>query len=129
MAEKTPNPTDAELAILADLWEHGPSTVREVMERLSGQKPAGYTTVLKTMQIMHGKKLLRRDDSSRTHVYRPAQNASRTRGRLVSDLVDRAFEGSTSRLIMQALSSKKATPRELAEIRRLLEEHTNQQNS
>lgn len=116
---KLPKPTDAELAILRVLWQRGPSTVRQVQEVLG---PAtGYTTVLKFMQIMTEKGLLSRNDSERTHVFEPAVPAQTTQRQLVRELLDRAFGGSASKLVLQALSSRKASAAELAEIRRLLD--------
>ena len=120
--KRIPRPTDAELAILRVLWRRGPSTVRQVHDVLSADKPTGYTTVLKFMQIMTEKGLLVRDETSRSHVYRPQRPAEKTQQQLVGDLLDRAFEGSAQRLVMQALSAKKVTPEELAEIRALLDE-------
>lgn len=117
---KLPRPTEGELAILRVLWKRGPSTVREVQESLG--QDAGYTTVLKLMQIMAAKGLLRRDESERTHVYAAAAPESATQRQLVRHLLDRAFEGSAAKLVMQALSVKRASPEELAEIRRLLSE-------
>jgi predicted transcriptional regulator len=123
MARKqTPKPTASELAILRVLWRCGPSTVREVKDALNSDKPIGYTTVLKLMQIMHEKSLLHRDESQRSHVYRTAVPAEKTRGQLVTDLIDRAFEGSARKLVMQALSSQKASPDELKQIRSMLDE-------
>ncbi len=123
MARKqTPKPTQSQLAILRVLWRRGPSTVREVKDALTSDKPTGYTTVLKLMQIMHDKGLLDRDESQRSHVYRPAVPAEKTQRQLVSDLIDRAFEGSARKLVMQALSSQKASPEELNRIRSLLDE-------
>jgi predicted transcriptional regulator len=124
---RSPKPTDAELAILRVLWARGPSTVREVFDALNAASPAkniGYTTVLKFMQIMADKGLLDRDASQRTHVYRAAAQAGeqQTQRRLVKDLLDRAFGGSMRKLVMQALASTKASPEELAEIRRLLDQ-------
>jgi predicted transcriptional regulator len=119
---KLPRPTDAELAILGVLWREGPSTVREVHERLQEATGTGYTTVLKLMQIMAEKGLVDRDESQRAHVYRPRVSADRTQHQLVSDLVQRAFGGSATRLAMQALSTQKSTPEELAELRRMLDE-------
>jgi len=116
----TGRPTDAELAILSVLWELGPRTVREVHNRLGDD--VGYTTVLKLMQIMAEKGLVRRDESQRAHVYSAAKPSEETQGSLVGDLITRAFDGSAGKLVMQALSSRKATPDELAEIRRMLEE-------
>lgn len=121
-SKRIPRPTDAELAILRVLWRRGPSTVRQVHDVLSAEKPTGYTTVLKFMQIMTEKGLLLRDESRRSHVYRPQRPAEKTQQQLVGDLLDRAFEGSAQRLVMQALNAKKVTPEELAEIRALLDE-------
>lgn len=115
-------PTDAELEILRVLWERGPSTVREVQEVLSAQREVGYTTALKLLQIMYEKGLVRRDESARTHVYEAGVAQDRTQNALVGDLVDRAFGGSASALVLGALSSKPASKEELAEIRRLLDE-------
>ena len=120
--KQPPKPTESELAILRVLWRRGASTVREVKGALDRRKPAGYTTVLKLMQIMHGKDLLHRDESQRSHVYRPAVPAEKTRGQLVTDLIDRAFEGSARKLVMQALSSQQASPEELKTIRSMLDE-------
>jgi BlaI family penicillinase repressor len=117
-----PKPTDAELAVLRVLWHLGPSTVREVWEQLNAQQPTGYTTVLKTMQIMLGKSLLDRDETDRSHVYRPAIGQEQTQRQMVSHLLDRVFAGSARKLVLQALSMKKASPQELAEIRKLLDE-------
>jgi predicted transcriptional regulator len=126
--DRPPQPTPAELAILRVLWRRGRSTVREVLDVLNAgagdARPAGYTTVLKLMQIMTDKGLVRRDESQRTHVYEPSgrHGEEQTQRRLVKDLLDRAFGGSAQKLILQALSAKKATPQEIAEIRSLLDE-------
>jgi BlaI family penicillinase repressor len=117
-----PKPTDAELAILRVLWRRGPSTVRQVMEELNRRERTGYTTVLKLMQIMSGKGLVERDDAERTHVYRPALRQEQTQRQLVGHLLDRAFAGSAQKLVMQALAARKATGKELAEIRKLLDQ-------
>jgi BlaI family penicillinase repressor len=117
-----PLPTDAELRILRVLWERGPSTVREVHDRLNVERETGYTTVLKFLQIMLEKGLVERDDAQRTHVYRAAVEPDETRRELVEDLADRAFGGSAMRLVMQALSAKPASAEELAQVRRLLDE-------
>jgi BlaI family transcriptional regulator, penicillinase repressor len=115
-----PRPTNAELAILTVLWRRGPSTVREVHETL--RDPVGYTTVLKLLQIMTDKGLVTRDERARTHVYRAAVSEAATQGRLVSDLVDRAFGGSSMALVLQALSTTPASRDELEQIRRLLDQ-------
>ena len=117
-----PRPTDAELAILRVLWERGPSTVRQVHEILvSRVGPTAYTTALKLLQIMTEKGLVRRDDTDRTHVYMPRLSEEQTQRQLVRDLLDRAFGGSASKLVMQALHAKRSTPEELGEIRKLIE--------
>lgn len=117
-----PRPTDAELAILRVLWRRGASTVRQVHEELSRHNDTGYTTVLKMLQIMTEKGLVERDESQRAHVYSAALEETRTLGRLVGDLLDRAFEGSSGRLVMRALEERPVSPEEMAEIRRLLDE-------
>jgi predicted transcriptional regulator len=117
-----PRPTDAELAILRVLWERGPSTVRQVHDVLvSRVGPTAYTTALKLMQIMTEKGLVRRDDSDRTHIYQARLSEEQTQRQLVRDLLERAFGGSASKLVMQALNAKRATPEELGEIRKLIE--------
>src|SRR5262250_3305377 len=114
-------PTDAELAILRVLWAKGPSTVRQIAEVMAdGGRETGYTTVLKLLQIMTEKGLVVRDESERTHVYEAAYSQDETQKQLVSDLLDRAFGGSAAKLVLQALAARKASPDELAEIRRLL---------
>ncbi len=115
-----PRPTDAELEILRVLWQRGASTVRDVFEALSKTKPIGYTTVLKFMQIMADKGLVRRDEEQRAHVYSAMLPQVETQRQMVRDLLRRAFDDSASQLVMQALASKKTSPEELAEIRRLL---------
>jgi len=119
---KLPKPTDAELAILRVVWRLGPSTVRAVWEQLSPKQGTGYTTVLKTMQIMWEKGLLARDETDRSHVYRAARSEAQTQRQVVGQLLERLFSGSAPKLVMQALAAKKATPAELAEIRKLLDD-------
>jgi BlaI family transcriptional regulator, penicillinase repressor len=118
---ETPRPTDAELAILRVLWERGPSTVRDVHEILSSTQATGYTTVLKLMQIMTDKGLVVRDESQRAHVYEATHSEQKTQRQIVADLVRRAFGGSPAKLVMQALSGRKASAAELNEIRELLD--------
>ncbi len=117
---RPPRPTDAELAILRVLWRHGPSTVREVHDHMADARSVGYTTTLKTLQVMTQKGLTLRETIRGQHLYEAAQTEDATQRRLVQDLLDRAFGGSTSKLVMQALASRRATPEELKEIRRLL---------
>ena len=116
-----PRPTDAELGILRVLWERGPSTVRQVHEVLSRDRPAVYTTALKLLQIMTEKGLVSRDERDRTHIYHARLSEEQTQRQLVRDLLDRAFGGSASKLVMQALAARRASPEELIEIRRLID--------
>ena len=118
---ETRKPTPTELAILKALWDHGPSTVRQIQENL--QDPTtGYTTVLKMVQIMITKGLVVRDETQRAHVYSARDRQEQVQRQLLGDLMDRAFGGSAAKLVLQALSTKPATPEELAEIRSLLRE-------
>ena len=116
----TPRPTDAELAILRVLWSKGPSTVRQVHDVLAAGRELAYTTVLKLLQIMMDKGLTTREPLGLQHVYTARRTEQDTQRQLVKDLLDRAFDGSTSQLVMQALATTAATPEELREIRRLL---------
>ena len=121
-------PTESELNILRVLWDAGPLTVREVNDALNhrsageaSDKPIGYTTTLKIMQLMAEKGLVDRDVSSRSHVYSPAVAQDRTQRNLLSRFVDRAFGGSRSELILRALGDGEATAAELEEIKQLIE--------
>jgi predicted transcriptional regulator len=114
-------PTEAELEILNDLWTFGPSTVREVHERLSPRRPTGHTTILKQMQVMAEKGSLSRNERFRSHVYEPTAPRERIQARLADDLIKRAFQGSARNLILGALSAQPATKQELSEIKQLIE--------
>ena len=116
-----PRPTDAELAILRILWDRGPSTVRQVHEILGRERQAAYTTALKLLQIMTEKGLVERDERDRTHIYRARLSEETTQRQLVRDLVDRAFAGSSSKLVLQALASKRASAEELRDIRKAID--------
>ncbi len=104
------------------LWELESATVREIHTALSQQRNLGYTTVLKLMQIMTEKKLVVRDESQRSHIYRPKQTAATTQRQLVKDFIGRVFGGSADKLVLHALAAKKATPSEIARIREILDE-------
>jgi predicted transcriptional regulator len=123
MASELPRPTDAELEILTVLWSIGPATVRDVYNVIVRRRQAQYSTVLKFMQIMSEKGLVVRDEAQRAHVYRPAKSREWTQQRLAGDLLDRAFSGSAKALLMGALSARKASAKELAELRKVLDEY------
>jgi len=123
MPRRLPRPTDAELTILRVLWNRGPSTVRQVNETLSESRATGYTTTLKLMQIMAEKGLVTRDETDRTHLYSARLAQDQTQQQLVSDLMQRAFAGSASALVMQALSAQPVSPEELEDIRKLVDKH------
>ena len=112
-------PTDAELGILRVLWTRGASTVREVAEAMG--REGAYTTILKLMQIMTDKGLVKRDDSTRTHVYKATSSEDKMQKQLVTDLLDKVFEGSAAKLVLQALAAGETSPEEIAEIRKLLD--------
>ena len=114
-------PTDAELAILRVLWDRGPSTVRQVFEVIAAEKDLGYTTVLKMLQIMNEKGLVQREVTDRVHTFSTTHTQTQTQRHLLGDLLDKAFGGSSTSLVMQALATRKASKGELAEIRKLLD--------
>ena len=118
-----PRPTDAELEILTVLWSTGPATVRQVYEHISQRRPTQYSTILKFMQIMADKGLLLRDEKQRAHVYQAARSPEWTRQQLAGHLLERAFSGSAKALLLGALSARKTTKAELAELRQLLDEY------
>jgi len=118
-----PRPTDAELEILTVLWSRGPSTVRAVHDVISKRRTAQYTTVLKQLQIMDEKGLVTRDGSERAHVYQASQPRETTQKQLAGDLLDRAFAGSARSLMLGALSARKASKKDLVELREVLDEY------
>jgi predicted transcriptional regulator len=118
-----PRPTDSELEILTVLWSIGPATVRQVYDVISRRRAVQYSTVLKFMQIMDDKGLVRRDQKQRAHIYKAARSRERTQQQLAGDLLERAFSGSAKALLLGALSARKTTKEELNEMRRLLDEH------
>ncbi len=115
-------PSELEYVILQALWALGPATVRDVHNKLSAVREIGYTSVLKTLQIMTEKGLVLRDEADRAHVYTPASSEEVTQGGILTDLMQRVFGGSAQHLVLRALQVKPATPEERAEIRRLLDE-------
>jgi BlaI family penicillinase repressor len=117
-----PRPTDAELEILNVLWTLGPSTVRQVHQAIIERKATQYTTVLKMLQIMAEKGLVRRDEKERAHLYRASRPQEWTQRQLARDLIQRAFGGSAKSFLVGALSGRRTSKEEVAEMRRLLDE-------
>jgi predicted transcriptional regulator len=115
------HPTKQELAILRVLWQDGPGTVREVLSRLNRTQSAGYTTVLKLLQIMTAKKLVVRDETARPQLYRARHSRAKTQQQLLKDLVQRAFDGSVKAMVMRAVSAWKSSPEDLEAMERLLD--------
>jgi BlaI family penicillinase repressor len=124
----TPTPTAADLAILSVLWQRGPSTVREIHDALKEERETGLNTTLKFVQLMTEKGLVIKDDSVRPQVFRPAQARERTQMRLLDELITRAFDGSASNLVLRAVSAKRISAKELAEIKRLIERSRKEQS-
>ena len=118
---KNIKPTESELEILRVLWDKGTATVREVHEILSEQKDAGYTNTLKLMQIMFEKGIVKRDDSSKTHIYRANISRESTQQQIVGKMISSLFGGSSSQLVMQALGNQTPNKEELEEIQKLLD--------
>lgn len=116
------NPTDFELAILKVLWQHGPSTAREVLERLRGRRQVGYTTVLKMLQLMEEKGMVSVDRSARSHVYAPRMREASTLRRLVGDFVDRAFDGAADRALVHLVEDGRLGTDELDDLERKIAE-------
>lgn len=122
MAKKKFNPTESELEILQVLWASGPSSVRQVNERLNEKREVGYTTTLKIMQIMTDKGLVTRDTKTRTHIYYSAVKEGETQRSLLNNFIQKTYRGSSMRLVMQALGQQNATPDEIAELKKLIDE-------
>lgn len=123
MVKKTAaKPTPAEVEILGLLWDHGPSTVRQVHERLGADRPVGYTGALKLMQNMHAKGLVNRNQDGQAHIYE-AREPARMKRQLLGDMMQRVFAGSASQLVLHLLEDEKATPKEIEEIRQMLAEY------
>ncbi len=119
---RTGRPTDGELEILNVLWERGPCTAGEVREAIAHIRPVSYNTVQKALQIMLDKRLVSADTAKRAHIFRAREPRAIVVSRMVTDLVRRALGGSTSQLLLHALAGRRASPEELDEMRRLLDE-------
>ena len=117
---KQKKPTESELEILQVLWSKGTATVREVHEILSLHKNAGYTTTLKLMQIMFEKGIAKRDDSSKTHIYKANISKENTQQQMLGKMISTMFNGSSTQLVMQVLVNQSPSKDELDEIQLLL---------
>jgi predicted transcriptional regulator len=114
-------PTALELTILRVLWDVGPRSVRDIQRILNDTKPTGYTTVLKMLQIMTDKGLVERDETVRPQIYRARHSQDHTQKHLVRDLIQRAYGGSVKAMVMHALGTRKASPKDLEAIEKLLD--------
>lgn len=119
--QPSPQPTEVELQILRILWSRGPSIARDIHDSLQEFKQTTYSTTVKMLSVMLDKGLLKRDDDVRPQIYRPASPQQRTQKKMLGDLIEKVYDGSAAKLMMHALSSDKATPEEIAEIRKLLD--------
>jgi predicted transcriptional regulator len=97
-------PTAAELHVLRALWALGPATVKQAHQAMQAERPdMTYATVLRQMQIMHTKGLLKRDESERSHIYAPAQSQNALQSKLLKDVIQKVFAGSGKALVLAAL--------------------------
>ncbi len=125
LKNRKPEPTKSELEILRVLWENGPSTVRLVNDKLNEQREVNYTSTLKLMQIMAEKNLVLRDESNMKHVYRPAEEETKTKSHLLDRFVNTLYNGSASKLVMQLVGSKETSKEELEELKKILKDLDN----
>ena len=126
---KLNKPTESEMEILQVLWEKGPSTVREIHDILSQTKETGYTTTLKLMQIMNEKRLLNRNDDSKSHIYTSAVKKESIQKQAVNKMINGLFKGSPAKLVMHALGNHRASKEEILEIKKYLDEMENKETS
>jgi len=126
---KSEHPTQAELEVLQILWDRGPLTVRKVWEVLNQRRRRHYTTAASLLNTMTGKGLLTCEPEGRAFLYRPNVAREKTLGEMVEDLVDRAFEGSASALVLHALDQCDPSPEEMDEIARILRQYRKQKGN
>lgn len=115
-------PTAVELEILRLLWELGPSPVREIHARLNEAKGTNYSTTVKMLAVMMQKGLVRRDEEATPHVYRAALSRDRAAKKYLNELIEKVYDGSAMSLVLQALTTRKASPEEISQVRKLLDE-------
>lgn len=129
MSKHVPKPTEGELEILQILWKQGPSTVKQVNEIMNEKKEVGYTTSLKMLQIMMEKGLCVREAEGKLHIYKAAIKEQQVKKNYLRDLIDHVFEGSPMEMVVQTLGNYKASPQEIAELKKLLKELENNQTT
>ena len=125
MPKPSAKPSGRELEVLGVLWDLGPATTRQVLEALPDGQRLAYTTVLSIMQGMEPKGLLKRDSAGVAHIWRPAVTRRQVMGPMLQRLVRNAFGGRTSEALQHLLAEGRIDADELAEIRRLLDNHGN----
>ncbi|MCB1019709.1 MAG: BlaI/MecI/CopY family transcriptional regulator [Bryobacterales bacterium] len=111
--------TDAELEIMQVIWEKGKATVRDVYETLNERRKVAYTTVLTMMKLLEHKGFLSRDDSERTHVYRPRRQRQRVVSAMVNDFVERVFQGASRPLLMHLIEENDLSAEEIDQLAEL----------
>ncbi len=114
-------PTDSELEVLNVLWRRGALTLRDIHDDIQSRRTTGLTTTLKTLQIMTDKGLVTRDASARPSRYRAAVKQRANRAGMLRDLIQKAFEGSAGKLLVQAVEEGGLSDGELRDIRRLID--------
>jgi BlaI family penicillinase repressor len=125
---RSTQPTEVELQMLRILWELGPSPVREIHARLNADKGTNYSTTVKMLSVMLDKGLVKRDEKASPHVYRPALTREKAGKRMLSDLIEKVYDGAAMSLVLQALASSAATKEELDEVRRMLDQMEEKQS-
>ena len=120
---KAEHPTPVELEVLKILWESGPRNVRQVWNVLNARRERHYTSVASLLATMAEKGMLEAETQGRTLVYRAAIERGETLGEIVEDLVERAFEGSASALVLQVLDQCSPSTEEMDAIAKFLRQY------
>ena len=115
-------PTEVELEILRILWDAEKASLREIHQQLAKLRDTNFSTTVKMLAVMVEKGMVRRDESSRPIQFRAAKSKEKTQSGILKNLIRKAYGGSASSLVMQALSSQKSSKQELQQIRELLDQ-------
>jgi len=115
-------PTAVELEILRILWDLGPSPVRDIHAKLAEVKSTNYSTTVKMLAVMLIKGLVKRNEDATPHIWRAAVTRDRAARKFLAELIEKVYDGSAMSLVLQALSSGKASQEEIGEARRLLDQ-------